>query len=424
MGILVAFGFVTMLRDHAQALASVGMRILVVVPWVWAIVLYIEHPGGEAKLACIALLLVGIFFACMVCSNKDHMNRATGCIQLSCECVVAMPFLRIGPVLILLLRALSAGSMLLMLKFGMPDIYYDQLEGKLHFECQNDCASEVLLFCFWAIMCLWMENFLTACWEFGIAYLTTVWYFEGGLRGEAPPGCRKGFLMLRILFRYHLGTMSFAALVLYLLRPLRFIIGTLTAAARMKRNPLGPCITTCLGCCVLYYEEHLERLSANLFNEVALVGTPFRASAQKANDVNSWQQDTASKLNGATFVFQLVCLASVWWIGYFNVWVMASGHCPGCEIYTVETSVHYIDRLGPLANLAGLVAVACAFPFMMVFDVASDTILYCATLDQIREEKKYAQMGHMERLAVATGATDVLQYLQDAVRLGCGGLRD
>lgn len=420
MGIFVSFGFVTILKDHAQMLASIGIKILVAVPWVWAVVLKMQHRT-EADVACIALAAVGVFFACMACSNSEHISRATACIQLSCECVVDMPVLRIGPTVQLLLRTVSAAFMVALLSYIMPDIYYDVLEDKFHFECGSSCAPEVALLVFWCVMGLWMENFLTACWEFAIVYLTSIWYFEGGIRGQPPPGFRQGFQMLRVMCRYHLGTMALAGLVLYLLRPLRFVIGTLTAAARMERNAVGQCLRTCFGCCVFYYEEYLEHLSANLFNEVALVGTAFVASSHKASDVNSKQQDTASNLNGATFIFQLVCLTTVWWIGYFSVWVMATGHCPGCERYADVNSIHYIDRVGLWSNTAGIIAVVCAFPTMMVFDVASDTILYCATLDQIRSKKNYDEMSHAER--VQAGTSDVLQYLQDVMRLGCGGTR-
>ncbi|CAK8985414.1 Aurora kinase [Durusdinium trenchii] len=170
------------------------------------------------------------------------------------------------------------------------------------------------------------------------------------------------------------------------IRPFRAVLGSLTAVARLEGNPVGSILNCCCGCFVDIYEQYFEKFSVNAYIEVAVSAMNLDHAAFEASEVCERQKGTASSLNGTTFIFQLVGLTLVWWAGYFVMWMIVSGSCPGLRQYGDVYSPHYVGHQGFWSNAGGIIALTAAFPAMMVFDVVSDTILYCVMVDVMQNE--------------------------------------
>ncbi|CAJ1395407.1 unnamed protein product [Effrenium voratum] len=379
------------LQDHAECLSRVGIRVIVLVPWGWAVYLWFGHRHA-ALLPCLGLIIAGIFLAMLAGTHSYDLAKAAACIQMSCTCVMEMPMLHFGPCLVLLFRGCSSCAMLFFLATSRIGVYYNAGTHSMGMHCEgkDDCPANLGFFIFWVGMFVWVENLFTACWEFAVAYLTAAWYTAGGLHGashkEKLNQCCRQCSMWGVLLRYHLGTMAKAAIYIGTLRPFRFALGSITAAARIETNCVGKVIYCCCSCLVFVYERYFEIFSANAYIEVALTGASLDKAASLAQEVSKRQKGTASSLNGTTFIFQLVGLTLIWWSGYFVTWAVVRGYCPGLHDYGDPNSLHYIGNYWFWSNLGGIIAFIAAFPAMMVFDVASDTILYCAMLDIIQKE--------------------------------------
>ncbi|CAE7197976.1 slc44a2 [Symbiodinium sp. CCMP2592] len=387
-GICISHGYLWVLKDYALAMSTVGIRLIVLVPIAWAAILYFQN-GEAALLACVALLGVGAFLACLACAHMNELTKAAAIIQLSCECVLSSPLLQLGPLGVLATRLCTTGLMVCCLFISPAGLYYNHQHHHFRFDCgQDSCPANLTFFIWWLGMFLWTDSTITASWEFGVAYLASAFYTTGGAC-EAKPGTRENCEHLShffwVLFRYHFGTMIKAAMIIGFLRPFRFLLGTLTAAARIDHNLLGSFISVCCGCVVDVYERHFEKFSANAYIEVALSSEPLWSAAKKASEISHLQVKTAGSLNGTTFIFQLICGAMVWWAGYFIVYLTVGGYVPGLEGYGDPFSGHYIGNPHLWSNAGGILAVLVAFPYMMVFDAASDTILYCAMSDKVRQ---------------------------------------
>ena len=83
----------------------------------------------------------------------------------------------------------------------------------------------------------------------------------------------------------------------------------------------------------------------------------------------------SSTKTGTTFVMQLVWGAIVWWAGYFTVYVIVGGHGPGLEGYGNPYSSYFVGNPHLWSNAGGVISLVAAFPYLMVFDAVSDTLL-------------------------------------------------
>ncbi|CAE7245511.1 CIPK9, partial [Symbiodinium pilosum] len=173
------------------------------------------------------------------------------------------------------------------------------------------------------------------------------------------------------------------------LRPFRFLLGTLTAAARMaKQTTFGNATDYCCQCFVDIYEQHFEKFSSHAYIEVAVSALPLRDARKLASKNSKRQVAEMGSLNGTTFIFQLICGALVWWAGYFIVYLTVGGFFPGLEGYGDPLSGYYVGHPGVWSNVGGIVSVVVAFPYMMVFDAASNTILYCVLVDVLQQQER------------------------------------
>ena len=66
-----------------------------------------------------------------------------------------------------------------------------------------------------------------------------------------------------------------------------------------------------------------------------------------------------------------------------------------------------------LSICGSTVAFVMAFPFMMIFDTVSDTILYVYLVQKMREEKEE------ERVTILSKACGAAEWLDDFVGLNC-----
>ncbi|CAK8986031.1 Choline transporter-like protein 4 (Solute carrier family 44 member 4) (Thiamine pyrophosphate transporter 1) [Durusdinium trenchii] len=395
-GLLLSLGYVALLKDYAPTLSKIGIRLIVLVPWVWAGYLWYKHGQG-ALLPCVALVVVGVCIGCCAASRMHELDKAAACIKLSCTCVYQTPMLHFGPCVVLLFRVASGFGILCFIILAHTGIFVDFLErGLITFRCsaqkQDDCIYDLVLFVLWLAMFVWIQILFTASWEFAVAYLAAEWYVEGGVHEKTGKDgfrqCCKQCHVWWVLFRYHFGTMIKASIFIGAIRPFRAVLGSLTAVARLEGNPVGSILNCCCGCFVDIYEQYFEKFSVNAYIEVAVSAMNLDHAAFEASEVCERQKGTASSLNGTTFIFQLVGLTLVWWAGYFVMWMIVSGSCPGLRQYGDVYSPHYVGHQGFWSNAGGIIALTAAFPAMMVFDVVSDTILYCVMVDVMQNESK------------------------------------
>ena len=177
---------------------------------------------------------------------------------------------------------------------------------------------------------------------------------------------------------------------------------------------------SCCSCLVGFYRDFLEPLSVNAYVDVALHGSSLLHAAGRSQEVTDEDRITANSLNGMTFVFQIICVALTWWFGFVTAYIAVTM----VPAYRDSESPSFIRNTAHWCIIGGCVAAACAYPFVMVFDVASDTILYLST-DTVMEALE-DDPHHPSNRAATLGDAPVMRMLYsiaESVGLGCGGGR-
>mmetsp|Transcript_104246 Transcript_104246/g.185234 ORF Transcript_104246/g.185234 Transcript_104246/m.185234 type:complete len:769 (+) Transcript_104246:113-2419(+) len=406
--VILAYVYITLLRFHANFLVWAGLTILTVVPLGWgAYSLWCWKHGHQSRfedktvdlVSGVATLVVGFTFMMIACRLGDKVDNAIGCIEWSCKAVLETPSLKLEPVLVLAIRlnvyVLAMAIISGVLTAAMHDDEVSPTQTSQALLPPLDTIQYVMLalVAFWA---LWVNWIITAISQFAVIYTTELWCFNGGLQqmmnleyaGSHVMPCCPIMQGWYISTRYHLGTMIYGGLAIGAAQPARLVIAAMTSASRMENNTVGACLSCCCSCFVQIFEQFLEPISRAAFMDVALNARPFMEAALHATEVCKEKNDTAHILNGATWLFQMAGMGGITVMGNVQTWFIVR-HAPG---FMDPLSPNFVQKPEFLAFCGAFISLIMAFPFMMLFDIVSDTILFCWTVD---EQRRYEQPASM-----------------------------
>ena len=239
-------------------------------------------------------------------------------------------------------------------------------------------------------------------------YTTELWVFAGGLtkRGGHAPFCSivRGYF---VCIRYHLGTMVIGGVVVGCVQPIRLSFALLAGLVQFDRNSVGIVSSLC-DCMVSVYRNHLEPWCRNAYMDVALNSRSFYESAWHVSWVNAKFMSAVNILNGATSLFQLAGLGAITSMGHLQTCVIIK-YYPGFED---PYSPDYVQNPFLLGIFGAGVAFTMAFPFMMLFDTVSDTVLFAYIVQKMREEK-------IKVPTMYSRACGFVERMDDLLGLGC-----
>lgn len=424
MGVVMSYVFMTLLRFRAAILVKAGMVLLTLGPLITGLYyIYAWRRGnGEiwgstgAKFTDGVVGFTGIFTGLTLCTITYRLQEATDlaveCIEWSCKAVLETPSLKLEPVMALSTRivvdlaCVAVISMILTSELEKEVIHNHNGQQHWIIPCQSEKQLAMLAAVgFWG---LWTNMIITAISDFVIMYTAELWVFAGGLSrsgGHAPLCCLlRGYYTC---LRYHFGSMVIGGLVVGFCQPFRLALGVIAFVLQFQG-----CSCSLLTCCcdwlVDMYFDHFEPWCRNAYMDLALNGQPFVKSALHASLVNAEFMTTVNILNGATWVFQLAGLGAITSLGHMQTCVIIR-YYPG---FTDPFSGDFVQNPLFLSILGSVVAFVMAFPFMMIFDTVSDTILFAYIVQKIREEKD-------ETPTIYSRACGFVETVDDYIGLGC-----
>ncbi|CAK9111859.1 Choline transporter-like 1 [Durusdinium trenchii] len=355
-----------------------------------------EGASAEESIAAWSLLVLGFIFLWIGCQMSAWMETAVKCISWSCKCILATPSLSLLPPTTLALRGVSLYGFiyvcLMLASKGIGKYSWatksssTEYSTDVHWMAQAIDLSPLEWVCLVGtiFMGLWVQGLITAWTHFVQLYTSQMWYFSGGIRGTGSAPVLSVFRAGCVGIRYHLGSLIGGGLKQVLALPFRLTLGWLLEASQNQYNPvsyvISGCCDTCLGC----YKRFFTLMSRNAYMDVSLQATAFNEASEHVNAILAMQHEASAMalLNGATWLFQLVGLAAIASIGHLAM---------GMEIQVVDRfhnlrSPDYVQQPELLCVAGALLALAIAFPFMMLFDIVSDSILYCNTVQKMRHQ--------------------------------------
>jgi choline transporter-like protein 2/4/5 len=128
---------------------------------------------------------------------------------------------------------------------------------------------------------LWMTAFIIGCAQFILAVGASTWYFshsgDTGGKGELMTGARW-------VFRYHLGSIAFGALIIAIVQMIRIIFEYFRkkVLGNASTNPMVKCMIWCTRYCLDCLERCVKFITKNAYIQLALISKSFCYSAWRA----------------------------------------------------------------------------------------------------------------------------------------------
>eukprot|EP00933_Yihiella_yeosuensis_P033620 TRINITY_DN27294_c0_g1_i1.p1 TRINITY_DN27294_c0_g1~~TRINITY_DN27294_c0_g1_i1.p1 ORF type:complete len:627 (+),score=76.52 TRINITY_DN27294_c0_g1_i1:66-1946(+) len=345
---------------------------------------YGEHEETFTRVcAGICLAFAGIC-ACIACCMSKSISEAAACVEVACDAIFEMPSLLLAPTL----KALGKGVALVILVYGFllclstVKITTGDDEGQgaysvggRHFHLT---AEHKLRLLFYVFMSLWIEYFLNALYEFTIGYAMAEYYYAPiDHDGEKDVGCCSLWDGFSVGVLFHMGSLAFGSFLVACFGLLQFILSLVEAQNQgTQKNAIVSCIVCVLQSLVTTCKTVVELINKNAYVDIAITSQHYCTAAKEATSLMVEMGGAMAVLKGATKIFAV-----------FGSILIAS--CTAClsfyfttsETFRSNNSIFNIDSPVTVAIASGLVGLVVALCFMLVFEMASDALLYCYGLD-------------------------------------------
>mmetsp|Transcript_102922 Transcript_102922/g.266069 ORF Transcript_102922/g.266069 Transcript_102922/m.266069 type:complete len:630 (-) Transcript_102922:102-1991(-) len=339
-----------------------------------------EHEGQVTRVVAILCWVLAGVAACVACCMHSSIDAASACIQVACSAIFDMPSLLLAPVL----KAVAKVVAFMVLLYGFLNLYSmgEVVTSGLgdgvhrHFAHSN---KQLLILFLYVLMAYWILCFMNALYQFMVAYAVAQYYYEPHDEDgdKMVEGCCVAWEGFHVGISFHSGSLAFGSFLMAFLHALQ----KACEYAEMKNkeggdNKVVSCVLCVCGCCIGCLKEVVGFINKSAYIDIAINSSSFCTAARSALAMIVELAGAMAILNGATYVFAFFGSALITLIsGAFAILACRVGP------FADPTSKYHIDAPLPVALVSMCVAFLVSLAFMHVFDMASDTLLYCYGVD-------------------------------------------
>jgi len=319
------------------------------------------------------LCVVALSIGCCSCRMSKSVDHALQCLEDSIGCVMNIAVLRFEPFVHLLLCLLPSGPLAIatLLLISSQDVHeFGSQQGLLQQRVHRLSHGQDALLAMLLFMWVWIIEINLALSDFVLSYTVQLWLL-GWRTSKGGQNMLGSFLRAYwVAARYHLGTLIFGSLVIVVVRPVRLVVSVVVSFSEMKANPVGQALGAVCCCCAACFETYLEPIHQLAFVEVVSNSRPFCRAADAALDILDCETDTKRVMHGALKTFQLAGGALITAIGALTM---------SCMPQHVDSGRMILLLIG------GTIGACVSHPFVLTIDIVADTLLYCRTVDELRQ---------------------------------------
>mmetsp|Transcript_55120 Transcript_55120/g.120608 ORF Transcript_55120/g.120608 Transcript_55120/m.120608 type:complete len:608 (+) Transcript_55120:109-1932(+) len=328
---------------------------------------------------CLGLAALSL---CLGCFFHHSIQVGSACVEVACDTMFEMPSLLMLPVL----KAFLKGGLLVILLAGFLELWSTSPvtqgdDGKSpHWSHDEAQWVQVILY---MLMSFWILAFVNALYQFAIAYAVAEYYYTPyDHDGEKDVGCCSLWDGLYYGLLLHGGSLALGSLLVAILQVLQKLVEY--AEKQNEESGSNPviCIVLCmLGLCINCCKDIVQFINKNAYIDIAITSNNFCAAAKDAMVMIAELGGAMAILNGATFVFTL-----------FGVVLISMGSAASTYfiviqgVFVEQDSEFEVSNPVAAAAVGGLIGLLVALAFMHVFDMTSDTLLYCYGYDLHRNK--------------------------------------
>mmetsp|Transcript_130095 Transcript_130095/g.324335 ORF Transcript_130095/g.324335 Transcript_130095/m.324335 type:complete len:656 (+) Transcript_130095:81-2048(+) len=328
------------------------------------------------KATAIALWVLAFLMACLVCCCYSEVDLSTAAVQTGTEVIWKMPLLLLAP----LVKALTKATLACIFVFvGWSHLWaMAEYTGVGFHRYAHFTSTQKVYLLLYAVIGMWILEFLTALYQFSIAYAVAKYYYtDPDEDGHKDVDCFGVLQGVHAGLRFHLGTLAFGAAIITALHVVQKVLEYAEIKNKQEgNNQVVACVLSSILCCCYCLEGIVQFVSKNAYIDTAISSTSFCRAVQNVGAVIIKHGAAMAVLNGATVIFQIVGMvaitASCGLLAYFLL---------SLETFASESSGFYVSNQYLATVVACILGLIVSWAFMTVFDVATDTLLMCISQD-------------------------------------------
>ncbi|KAJ5070922.1 choline transporter-like protein [Anaeramoeba ignava] len=318
------------------------------------------------------MVAVDVIAIILVIYLRKKIMLAIALIKEAVSAVKAMPSIFFFPfvtfLMLLVLYAYWIAVASFLMSSGKPTI--KQKDSYYYLDYVNTKAMNYLtIYHFFGL--LWGTALITAISESTIAGAISSWYWTRDKHNIPPSPVKSSF---KRMLRYHLGSLAFGALLIAIVRMIRYMIELIQR--RLKRAKKNKCISYCFYCmkyCLYCLESWLKFITRNAYIMIAVYGESFCKSTKRAYHLiarNAIRMMTVSIIGTYLFFLGKIMVTAV--VTVISLAILRS----------IGTISFYIVP----GIVCAILAYGIASSFMSVFEMTLDTLLLCFCEDSERHD--------------------------------------
>jgi len=345
---------------------------------------YTTRVLGYVSAGATFLMVISLFCLCRV------IKGIVGCIEATCDAMWAMPFLLPLPVFDICLNIIYVIIWTVLFSWcitsgevRVPEATVDTEEVHGMVRSFTFTFMDKVRIGYYILALVWVLEMMSAVMHFTISYCVACWYFTP-CDPNYPKEYRKPSMESTIFcegvhkaLRYHTGSLALSAFIIALFRIAEGFLRIIAKEAKATGNPVAASIAHCCMCCVWCFEQVVQFINKNAIIEIVLKSKDFFTSAGSAMKTLTGAAAEVSGLNGITFLFQL--------LGVFSISTACAGltHIlvTNINVYNMKESDFFVEQPMYVVICGALIGCVVGSAYMFIFDMVSDTLLFCFLTD-------------------------------------------
>jgi len=313
---------------------------------------------------------------CLVCCCASQIGTAVIAIEMTTDVMACIPSLLFAPIVKAIVKMNVAMFLLVGFVYCLSTAQPKSVGGSAMLRTFDYKQEEKFMMFFYAFMFFWIMSFITALYQFAVAYATADYYYASATSGDGDRDvhCCNVAEGLCVGLAHHQGSFALGSFVIACFSMVQRIIEYINKSN--PGNPVVKVVTCCCWVCVTICKSCAEFINKNAYIGIAVKGYNFCQGALKAFEVMVKNAPSMAILNGATFVFQV---AGVLLITAASI-VIADG-MTNLPHFTDPAGKWFLPNPILVVVVCGLIGFSIAKIFMDVFDMVADTLMYCLATD-------------------------------------------
>ena len=327
--------------------------------------------------------VLSLTVALLVCCCGSAVDLSTACMGQAAIVIWRMPILLLSP----LCKAILKCAVWIVLAAGFIQLLsVGEVTGMGRERHLSLTSGQIWMLIIYLFLSFWLLAFMSAIYQFSIAYAAAAWYVaprkDARSERKAVNQCSL-FEGVRVGLWYHSGTLAVGSALIAFLELLQRLLEWAEKKSKLEGdlNPVTSCVVKSLLCCCVCLEGIVQFVNKNVYIDVALTSKGFCTALKSIAEIIIHHGAAMAILNGATFIFQIVGMATITsGCGLLAALLLSQ------ERYTSLGSAAYMPNPGVAIAVCCVLAFIVGWAFMTIFDMVSDTLLICHAEDLARSD--------------------------------------